>query len=98
MATALAVVGLVLALIGSIMVLIAAFQESVVWGLGILVVPFLSLVFVFTHWEDTKKAFLLQVLGIVIFAAGIFVGGGRPAEDMPMPGERPRARQIEIPD
>ena len=58
-------IGLVLAGIGGIAVmvfgvilLVKAFQTSVLWGLGYIFVPFVSLVFVVMHWQETKKPFL----------------------------------------
>ena len=98
MGIALAVVGFILALIGGIIILIAAFQESVLWGLGMLLVPAVGLVFVFTHWQETKKAFLLEVVGTGLFIAGLMLGGSQTAENMPTPGSGGGRRQIEIPD
>ena len=98
MTTALMLMGGLLVLIGGIIIAIAAFQESFVWGLGVVVFPPAMLVYVFSHWEDTKKAFALVVAGAVLIIAGVMLGGGREAQNLPGPGERPRGRQMEIPD
>ena len=63
---ALSVLGTILALIGGIWLIILAFKESILWGLGCLFIPIISLVFVFMNWEDTKKPFLLNLVGVVL--------------------------------
>jgi cytochrome bd-type quinol oxidase subunit 2 len=63
---ALAVIFYIVAFVGGIMVLIAAFKESALWGICSLLIPFVMLVFVITHWEASKKGFLLQVAGVVL--------------------------------
>jgi hypothetical protein len=66
----LVVIGYLGCLIAGIFILVAAFQESALWGLGCMFVPFVSLAFVITHWDDTKRPFLAS-LG---FAVLIFLG------------------------
>jgi hypothetical protein len=65
------VLGLVVSLVGSLMVIWRAFRESVLWGLGCLFVPFVYLIFVIQHWQDTKKGFLIGIGGSVIAFASI---------------------------
>lgn len=74
---ALIFVGFALMMVGGIWVLVKAFQESILWGLGSLLVPIVGLVFVAMHWEDAGKPFLIQLAGIAIYMVGIFgsVGG-----------------------
>ncbi|HET9314166.1 MAG TPA: hypothetical protein VFQ51_01205, partial [Vicinamibacteria bacterium] len=60
----LAFVGVVLMVIGGLMLLWAAFKESVLWGIGSIIVPFVALVFVVTHWSQAKVGFLVQLLGV----------------------------------
>ena len=78
--TILVVIGAIIALIFGIILLIKAFKTSIWWGLGYLFVPFVSLVFVFMHWEQCKKPFLYVVAGIVLAIAGSFLGGPDIAE------------------
>lgn len=66
-----AVVGLIIAFIGGIKILILAFQESILWGLGSLLLGFVSLIFVAMHWEKSKDAFLMNLGGCAI----MFLGG-----------------------
>lgn len=51
-----------------IKLLILAFQESVLWGLGSLFVPFVSLIFIIMHWERCRSPFL-RYLGYAFLAA-----------------------------
>ncbi len=62
--------GLVIAVVGGIWMLVLAFQESVLWGLGCLFVPFVSLVFAIMHWDRAKIPFLIQVGGLVLLVVG----------------------------
>ena len=69
------VVGIVTMTGAGLLLLIKAFQTSVLWGLGYIFVPFVSLIFVILHWQDTKKPFLYLMAGLVIFAVGAALGG-----------------------
>jgi len=75
------VTGWVIAFVGGIMFLVVAFRESVLWGLAVLFIPFASLVFLIKYWSEVKKAFMLQLLGMLIFFLSIGTGscsGSRP--------------------
>jgi uncharacterized membrane protein len=69
--TALLILGGILSIVGGIWLLVVAFQTSVWWGLGSLLVPFVSLIFVIMHWQVSKKPFLISLAGtvLVLFAA-----------------------------
>jgi hypothetical protein len=64
--------GLILMLVGGLFFIISAFQESILWGLGVLFLPFVSLVFLVLAWPRAKGPFFLQLYGIVIVLIGIF--------------------------
>ena len=70
MMTALYFLGCILALVGGIWIVVLAFKKSVLWGIGALIVPFVSLVFVFMNWQESKKPFLIQIAGIVLIVVG----------------------------
>lgn len=55
---------------GSVMLVIAAFKESALWGLGTLLVPFVGLVFVFVHWPPSRRPIVIQTAGaaLLLFA------------------------------
>lgn len=69
------VVGAVIALIYSIILLIKAFQTHVLWGLGYIFVPFVALIFVIMNWDIARKPFLMGLLGIPFYVAGILLLG-----------------------
>ena len=67
----LALVGVMIIVFGRIGFLIAAFRESILWGLGCILLSPVSLVFLFLHWPEAKNPFFLQLvgLGLVFLAA-----------------------------
>jgi hypothetical protein len=71
---ALFAVGLLVHAAGSIMFLVAAFRTSVPWGVAVLFIPPAGIVFLFKHWAEAKKAFLLMVLGVLVGAAAVQFG------------------------
>lgn len=64
-------VGIIIFIIGGIGFLIAAFKQSILWGLGCILLAPISLVFLFLHWPEAKNPFFLQLvgLGILLLAA-----------------------------
>jgi hypothetical protein len=65
--------GAIVAIIGGLWLLIMAFQTSIAWGIACLLLPFVSLIFVITHWDEAKPAFLTSLGGMgLIFLAGTF--------------------------
>ncbi len=92
--------GSLIAAIGGIMILVAAFRESIGWGLGSLFVPFVSWIYVFTHWYEAKKGVSVWFLGVIVMATGIFLvvnsGGGSPF--MPFAGRDGDSVPIAIPE
>jgi hypothetical protein len=66
MPTILFVFGIIMSAIGGIWFLVVAFQESVLWGLGCMFVPFVSLIFLISHWSNAAKPFGVSLLGSVI--------------------------------
>jgi len=53
-------------LIGRIWFLVESFRASIWWGLGVLFVPFIDLIFLFTHWEEVSRPVFLQLLAILL--------------------------------
>ena len=61
-----AVYGGILVLLGSVLFLIVVFNDSPFELLMCMFLPFYSLYYVVTHWDETKSALMLQVFGIVV--------------------------------
>ena len=68
-------IGVILALVGSIMILVHAFKESVAWGLCALFIPFVLLIFAFMHWDQCKKGFGIWIAGVCFYLGSIFFFG-----------------------
>jgi hypothetical protein len=68
--TILLIAGGIIILVYGIFILVNAFKESILWGLGSLFVPFVSLIYVFMHWELNKKPFIRYLIGAVILIIG----------------------------
>ena len=74
LAAVLMLVGGVLLLIGCIMFIINAFKVSVVWGLGVILLAPVGLVFLFKNWRENKTSFLLQLAGLILVVGGALLG------------------------
>ena len=63
--------GALFTVIGGIWFVVNAFRESLLWGIGVLVFPFASLLFLILEWQSAKRPFGLQIFGVVLilFAA-----------------------------
>jgi hypothetical protein len=74
--SAVVLVGLALMVLGGLVFVVKAFRESVLWGLGVLLLPFVSLVFLVLHWRQAKDPFLLQLIGLGVMLLGSIVLDG----------------------
>ncbi|MEZ5521967.1 MAG: hypothetical protein R3F08_10915 [Dokdonella sp.] len=68
--SALLLTGYIILVLGGLWMLFVIFQTSVVWGILSILVPFVSLLFVIMHWDDTKRPFLVQIVGLVLIYFG----------------------------
>ena len=64
------IIGYIGLLVTGIWLLVLAFQDSVIWGLACLCLPFVSLIFVITHWEEAKAPFLGSLSSAVPWVLG----------------------------
>jgi hypothetical protein len=62
--------GLVVFLIGSIWYLITTFRVGLLWGLGCMFLPFISIIFLFLHWKVAARPFFISMLGVTIAFSG----------------------------
>lgn len=67
------VIGAVIGLVFGIQLLILAFRTSILWGLGYIFIPFVSLIFVIVHWNEAKTPFLRCLLAIPFYVAGVLL-------------------------
>ena len=68
--TILMIAGGIIALVYWIFILVNAFKESILWGLGSLFISIVGLIYVIMHWELNKKPFLRYLAGAVIAIIG----------------------------
>jgi hypothetical protein len=57
-------IGLALLLVGSLLFIIEAFREGILWGLAVLFLPIVPLIFLIVHWSRAKGPFFVQLWGI----------------------------------
>jgi glutaredoxin len=58
--------------IGSLMVIVAAFRQSVLWGLAYLFLPFAAFVFIIKYWAEAKAGFVTSMVGFIAVIGAIF--------------------------
>ncbi len=68
--------GLGIFIIGGIGLLIAAFRTHILWGLGVLLIAPVAIIYLIVHWQDAKGPFKLQVFGLLVIVASAYVNGG----------------------
>ena len=75
-------VGLIVMLVGGIIFIISAFREGILWGLGVLFLPIVPLIFLILKWRTAKEGFFIQLYGLAAVLLGVFALGAR----LPLPG------------
>lgn len=73
-------VGGVLMLVGVVMFIVNAFKVSVAWGLGVIFLAPVGLVFLVKNWQENKKSFLIQVAGLALVIVGVVLGHPAPTQ------------------
>lgn len=66
-------IGMAIAFIYSIKLIILAFQESILWGLLYLFLPFASLYFIITRWTKCRGPLLKSLLCIPFILLGVML-------------------------
>lgn len=62
-----AVSGLVLFLLGSVLIVTEAFRKSKLWGVGCLLLgPLMGVLFTFLNWEKAKMPTAMWICGLVL--------------------------------
>ena len=62
--------GIILLLIGGLWIVVNAFRTSVLWGLGALLVPFVSVIFAVMNLGDNKIPLVISVAGGILAYMG----------------------------
>ena len=73
-------IGGIVMFVGGIMLLVVAFKESVLWGLGSMFVPFVGLVFLIKFWAKAKKPFFIQLAGLPFYLIGMAITATQVAQ------------------
>ena len=68
--------GLGVFIIGGIGLLIAAFRTSILWGLAVLLIAPVAILYLLIHWQDAKGPFKTQVFGFLIILLSAYLSGG----------------------
>ncbi|MDF1818221.1 MAG: excalibur calcium-binding domain-containing protein [Immundisolibacteraceae bacterium] len=68
--------GLGMFIIGGIGFLITAFKTHILWGLGVLLIAPVAIIYLIVHWQDGKRPFKLQIFGLLIIIASAYMNGG----------------------
>lgn len=68
-------VGLGVFIIGGLGLLIAAFKTSILWGLAVLLIAPVAIIYLIVHWQDAKGPFKLQVFGLLIIVVLAYTNG-----------------------
>jgi hypothetical protein len=77
--TLVALAGILILILGNMWFLVRAFQESILWGLGCLLLPFVSLAFLILHWRSAKDPFFLALYGLgAVFLVAVIAPGALP--------------------
>lgn len=77
--TLVALAGILLLVVGNLWFVVRAFQESILWGLGCLLLPFVSLGFLILHWGRAKDPFFLALYGLgAVFLVALIAPGALP--------------------
>jgi hypothetical protein len=72
--------GGVLALAGSLMIIIEAFKMSFWWGLAVLFIPLAGLIFVIMNWREGRNGAYVLILGTLLSGVAFYGGADRELE------------------
>jgi len=69
----LTVIGIITTVVGGIRFLIAAFEEGVWWGLGVLFFGIMTPIFLIVRFREAWPSTRTSLIGIALVAAGTFL-------------------------
>jgi hypothetical protein len=66
------VLGWLFGLVGWLWIVVLGWQRNVFWGVICFLVPLVEIVYVATHWKESKKAFFFQIAAsALLFLASV---------------------------
>ena len=68
-------IGLGVFIFGGVAFLISAFKTSLLWGVGCLLITPVTIFYLFMHWGDAKKPFIILLSGSAIMLVGSYMQG-----------------------
>jgi hypothetical protein len=66
-------IGVVFILAGHLAFIVQAFRTNILWGLGVLFLPVVPLVFLIVEWARVKRFFFWELYGIALVVAAVIV-------------------------
>ena len=67
------ILGCILMAIGQLGLIVDAFKSHVAWGLAVWFIPGFNLIFALSHWQESKTAVYIALVGIGILGSGWFL-------------------------
>ncbi|MCZ2720800.1 hypothetical protein O1D97_03860 [Marinomonas sp. 15G1-11] len=74
MLSILVIIGILIVIAGGLLFIIETFKMSIIWGIACLIISPISLVFVFLHWDVSKRPVFIQLVGLVFILFGVMAG------------------------
>jgi uncharacterized membrane protein len=65
--------GLIASIIGSVMIIGAAFRTSLLWGFSSLFIPFIVFFFIAEHWKQSRDGVFWLLVGVGFIGAAIML-------------------------
>ncbi len=77
MVAMLALIGLAMLIIGGLWLIFVSFKQNPLWGLGVLFIPGVFLIFGIMYWQDgAAKPLIITLLGGAMLIAGMLLMPG----------------------
>ena len=64
------IIGVIITIVGGVRFVIAAFEESMLWGLVVLFFPVMSPIFLILHFSDAWRPTLKFLIGLIVVLLG----------------------------
>ncbi len=71
MSELLSIIGIIIVAVGGIFLLIETFRESILWGIGGILISPILLLFIVLHWDVSKRPVVIQIVGLLIMFIGL---------------------------